>query len=255
MDGVFKALADASRRELLDRLRGTNGQTVSELCARLDISRQAVSKHLDILEEANLVVTIWQGREKLHYLNPVPIHEISERWINKFDRPHMQKLGQLKQALEAKMTKPEFVYAIYIASTPEKVFAALTDSKATSQFWFGNEVKSDWKAGSPLTFHREGKLIVEGKVLECDPPHRLSYTFRSMHEPHNGKERPSRVTLEIEPQKDQVKLTVMHDDFDEGSKVFESISNGWPLVLSSLKSLLEAGHVLRAPWYEKDVAA
>lgn len=150
------------------------------------------------------------------------------------------------------MTKPEFVYTIYIASTPEKVFAALTDKASTAKFWFGNEVQTDWKVGSPLTFEREGNLVVEGKVLECDPPRRLAYTFRSMHEPHNGKERASRVTMELEPQRDQVKLTVIHDDFDADSKVFESIRNGWPLVLSSLKSLLEANRVLRAPWYEKD---
>jgi DNA-binding transcriptional ArsR family regulator len=100
MDAVFKALADASRRELLDRLRAENGQTLSELCARLDMTRQAVSKHLSILEEANLVATVWRGREKLHYLNPVPIHEIAERWIGKFERNRLQALSDLKKGLE-----------------------------------------------------------------------------------------------------------------------------------------------------------
>jgi uncharacterized protein YndB with AHSA1/START domain len=153
------------------------------------------------------------------------------------------------------MSKPVFVYTIYIASTPEKVFKALLDGDATAKFWFGNAVISDWKVGSALEFRREGRLIVQGKVLENDPPRRLSYTFQAMHEPHNGKEKPSRVVYDIEPQRDQVKLTVTHDDFVEGSKVFESISNGWPLVLSSLKSYLEAGRVLRAPWYDKEAAA
>jgi DNA-binding transcriptional ArsR family regulator len=101
MDEVFKALADASRRELLDRLRGDNGQTLNELCARLDMTRQAVSKHLAILEEANLVATVRRGREKLHYLNPVPIHELGERWIEKFERHRMQALSDMKKALEA----------------------------------------------------------------------------------------------------------------------------------------------------------
>src|ERR1700736_1780352 len=100
MDEVFKALADASRRELLDRLRADNGQTLSELCARLAMTRQAVSKHLAILEDANLVATVKRGREKLHYLNPVPIHEIAERWIGKFERPRLRALSELKRNLE-----------------------------------------------------------------------------------------------------------------------------------------------------------
>jgi DNA-binding transcriptional ArsR family regulator len=100
MDTVFKALADASRRKLLDRLRAENGQTLGDLCARLDMTRQAVSKHLAILEKANLVVTIKRGREKLHYLNPVPIHEISERWIGKFEGGRLQALSDIKKALE-----------------------------------------------------------------------------------------------------------------------------------------------------------
>ena len=100
MDEVFKALADASRRELLDRLRADNGQTLGDLCARLAMTRQAVSKHLAILEEANLVAVVWRGREKLHYLNPVPIHDIADRWIGKFERSRLQALGDLKKAVE-----------------------------------------------------------------------------------------------------------------------------------------------------------
>src|SRR5216684_1437374 len=100
MDEVFKALADASRRELLDRLRAENGQTLGELCTRLAMTRQAVSKHLAILEAANLVVTVWRGREKLHYLNPVPIHEIYERWIGKYERTRLRALSELKKRLE-----------------------------------------------------------------------------------------------------------------------------------------------------------
>jgi DNA-binding transcriptional ArsR family regulator len=102
MDAVFKALADESRRELLDRLHADNGQTLGDLCARLDMSRQAVSKHLAILEAANLVATVRRGREKLHYLNPVPIHEIGERWIGKFERSRLQALSDMKQALETR---------------------------------------------------------------------------------------------------------------------------------------------------------
>jgi DNA-binding transcriptional ArsR family regulator len=102
MDLVFNALADVSRRELLDRLRADNGQTLNELSARLDMTRQAVSKHLGILEEANLVATVKRGREKLHYLNPMPIHDIAERWIGKFERHRLQALSELKKGLEAR---------------------------------------------------------------------------------------------------------------------------------------------------------
>ena len=100
MDKVFKALAAPSRRQLLDRLRADNGQTLSRLCAGLEMTRQAVTKHLAVLEAANLVVTVWRGREKLHYLNPVPINEIYERWIGKYERHRIQVLHDLKKALE-----------------------------------------------------------------------------------------------------------------------------------------------------------
>jgi DNA-binding transcriptional ArsR family regulator len=100
VDLVFKALAAPERRLLLDRLRGDNGQTLSQLCAHLDMTRQAVTKHLRVLEEAALVVTIWRGREKLHYLNPMPIHEIAERWIDKYERGRLRVLAELKAKLE-----------------------------------------------------------------------------------------------------------------------------------------------------------
>jgi len=151
------------------------------------------------------------------------------------------------------MSKPVFVYVTYIASTPDKVFKALTSSEATGKFWFGNTATSDWKVGSPVEFHREGRLILHGKILENDPPRRLSYTFHPQHDAQFAGEQPSRAVFELEQQKNQVKLTVTHDDFAEHSKVFASISNGWPLVLSNLKSFLETGTTpLYAPWYEKD---
>jgi DNA-binding transcriptional ArsR family regulator len=107
MDAVFKALADASRRQLLDQLHKSNGQTLSELCEHLDMTRQAVTKHLILLEEAKLVTVVWRGREKLHYLNPVPLHEISERWIDKYERHRLQALSDLKKGLEENKTKRE----------------------------------------------------------------------------------------------------------------------------------------------------
>ncbi len=102
MDAVFKALADESRRKLLDVLHKNNGQTLTQLCGHLDMTRQAVTKHLALLEGANLVATVWRGREKLHYLNPVPLHEIYERWIGKYERHRLQALSDLKKGLERK---------------------------------------------------------------------------------------------------------------------------------------------------------
>jgi DNA-binding transcriptional ArsR family regulator len=107
VDAVFKALADESRRALLDQLHKNNGQTLGELCEHLDMTRQAVTKHLLLLEAANLVVVVWRGREKLHYLNPVPIHEISERWIGKYERHRLQALSNLKKSLEENKHRKE----------------------------------------------------------------------------------------------------------------------------------------------------
>jgi uncharacterized protein YndB with AHSA1/START domain len=152
------------------------------------------------------------------------------------------------------MSKPEFVYVIYIASTPEKVFQALTDEKMSEQYWVGNRVVSDWKIGAPFALKlKHEEKDVTGQVLEFDPPRRLAYSFRAAHAGMEA-EPPSRVTFELEPQKDQVKLAVVHDKFEPGSKALESVSRGWPLVLSSLKSYLETGKVLYAPWYEAESA-
>ena len=147
--------------------------------------------------------------------------------------------------------KPTFVYVVYIASTAEKVFSALTDADMSAQYWSGNRIVSDWSAGAPFALRnaRDNNVVI-GKVLEIDPPRRLIYTF---HSQHDGLERegPSRVTFEIEPLEDQVRLTVTHDEFPVGSEVFGHISRGWPHVLSSLKSFLESGRGMMAPWYQQ----
>jgi DNA-binding transcriptional ArsR family regulator len=152
-DEVFKALADASRRRLLDSLNARNGQSLRELCAGLDMARQSVSKHLAVLEAANLVTTVWRGREKLHYLNAVPINAIAERWINQYDRERARALADLKTALEEPMTSStttststEFVYTTYIKTTPERLWQALTDPAFTRRYW-GLSMESDWAPG------------------------------------------------------------------------------------------------------------
>ena len=147
------------------------------------------------------------------------------------------------------MSKPEFVYTIYIASTPEQVFAALTDPEASVHYWHGAAIISDWKIGSPfkLKLARQNKEIT-GEVLEYDPPRRLAYSFLAHDGSDGGKA--SRVTFALERQRDQVRLTMVHDRFEPGSPVLEKISMGWPLILSSLKSYVECGKVLYAPWYD-----
>lgn len=148
-------------------------------------------------------------------------------------------------------TRPSFVYVTYIATTPEKLWAALTDQATTQRYWFGYRVDASGKAGDPMTAKSpSGKDVHRDTILESDPPRRLSYSWRPLYK-GMADERPSRVTFEIEALKGQVKLTVLHDDFDEGSKVFESISQGWPAVLSSLKSFLERGQGLDPTWNDE----
>src|SRR4051794_4788511 len=134
MDEVFRALADPSRRLLLDSLNARNGQTLRELCSHLEMTRQSVSGHLAILEAANLVTTVRRGREKLHYLNAAPIDEIRERWIGRYERARVQALADLKRALEVStVERPSFVYATYIRTTPERLWQALTDPAFTTR--------------------------------------------------------------------------------------------------------------------------
>ena len=249
-DAVFKALADPTRRLLLDRLRERNGQTLGELCGPLAMARQSATQHLELLEAANLISTVRRGREKLHYLNPVPIWTIQERWIEQFERPRMRALADIRQRAEegTMASRPSFVYVTYIQSTPERVWQALTDADLTGQYW-GHSNVSDWQAGSRWEHRRvdgSGIADVIGTVLESAPPRRLTMTFDAPgQQPPGG---PSTVTFEIEPYHEIVRLTVTHQNLAD-SEAMEAVSAGWPAVCANLKSLLETGHVLpRAPW-------
>src|SRR6266850_511832 len=260
IDKVFKALADPSRRHLLDLLHRENGQTLTALCECMDMTRQAVTQHLRQLEEANLVAIVWQGREKLHYLNAVPLHEIHERWIEKFERNAPRRLRSARCATSRRdwkvttMTKPSFVYVTYIATTPEKVWQALVDTDVTRKYWADPTSDSpahvnvwDWKTGSQWEHQRldDARTVdMVGKVVESSPPRRLVITWaRPKEAGENSKH--SRVTFDIEPQGDGlVRLTVMHEDLERDPQMFESISKGWPKVLSNLKTLLETGRAL-----------
>ena len=257
MVDVFKALADPSRRHLLDRLNARNGQSLRELSEGLDMARQSVSKHLAILEAANLVTTIRQGREKLHYLNPVPINEIAERWITRYDQGRVRTLSDLRKALEeSPMEKPEFVYTTYIRTTPERLWQALTEPEFTSRWW-QTTFETDWTAGAPMTWDNNGIIVADPEqiVLESDPYRRLAYTWHTFTPEFKERmedgllaklanERRSRVAFNLETVGEMVKLTVVHDDFEPGSTAATMVRNGWPIFLSSLKTLLETGEPL-----------
>ncbi|MBF6164204.1 metalloregulator ArsR/SmtB family transcription factor [Streptomyces gardneri] len=262
MDEVFRALADPSRRRLLDSLNARNGQTLRELCAGLAMARQSVSKHLAMLEAANLITTRRSGREKLHYLNAEPINAIAERWINRYDRARVGILADLKRALEEQpMGDNAFVYTTYIKTTPEKLWQALTDPVFTDRYW-GTGFDTDWRPGSVMEWRQRGwaHKDPEQVVLESEPYRRLSYTWHTFDpalaeafelNPDDvaawAREPRSKVAFEIEPKGEVVKLTVVHDGFEPGSAVLEAIRGGWPSILSNLKTLLETGDVLSEP--------
>jgi len=255
MDEVFKALADASRRRLLDRLNERNGQTLRELCGGLGLARQSVSKHLAVLEAANLVSTKRRGREKLHFLNPVPINAIAERWMTRYDRARAGALADLKRGLEHQPMDTSFVYTTYIKTTPERLWTALTEPAFTKRYW-GVALISDWQVGSTITWELEKVTIADDAqvVLVSDRPRRLRYAWHTITPEFSAAyggdaeylatasaERRSTITFDIEPLDELVKLTVTHDDFEPGSIVLPGISEGWPSIIASLKTMLETG--------------
>jgi uncharacterized protein YndB with AHSA1/START domain len=249
LDKVFRALADPTRRQVLDLLHERDGQTLGELCARQAMTRQAASQHLDLLEAANLISTVRRGREKLHYLNPVPLQDIQERWIDKFERPRLRALSAIRRAAEEKhmSERPTYVYVTYIKATPEQVWQALTDADLTARYW-GHSNVSDWQPGSSWQHVRtDGSGIADavGTIVEAHPTHRLVMTFAAPDAPADAT--PSQVTFEIHPHHDIVRLTVAHEHLTEDE--YTAISSGWPAVIANLKSLLETGDVLpQAPW-------
>jgi uncharacterized protein YndB with AHSA1/START domain/DNA-binding transcriptional ArsR family regulator len=259
-DDAFRALADPSRRLLLDRLKERDGQTLRELCAGLGMARQSVSKHLAVLEAANLVTTVRRGREKLHYLNAAPINEIAERWIRRYEHDRVHALADLKRALEdTRVDKPAFVYVNYIRTTPERLWQALTEPAFTERYW-GMVFHSDWRTGSRYVLHQFGLTIADDEqvVLDAEPYRRLSYTWHTITpewadaldfseevRERLAAEPRSKVTFEIEPlDGEQVKLTVIHDGLAPDGLMASLIGNGWPRVLSNLKTLLETGEPL-----------
>ncbi|WP_328680959.1 metalloregulator ArsR/SmtB family transcription factor [Streptomyces sp. NBC_00322] len=244
MDEVFKALADPTRRSLLDELFRQDGQTLSALEARFGISRFGVMKHLKQLEEAGLIVTRRRGREKLHFLNPVPIRLVHDRWVSKYAEPWAAALSGLKSRLESPVEK---VFEIYIRTTPERLWEAITDPEIRSKYNFGMRVTSDWKPGGRFEMGspKADGLLGEGEILEIDPPRKLVQSMVALWSDEVKAEGTSRVTWDIEPVGDSCRLTVTHDQLREGAN--EQLYGGWPMILSGLKTWLETGELLTTP--------
>ena len=240
---MFKALADPTRRSLLDELFREDGQTLRALEERFTMTRFGVMKHLKQLEEAGLIVTRRRGREKLHFLNPVPIRLIHDRWVSKYAEPWTAALSDLKQRMETQMEK---VFEIYIRTTPERLWEAITDGEIRSKYQFGAHVTSDWTAGSRFELgHPRGVLLGEGENLEVDPPRRLVQSMVALWSDDVKSEGTSRVTWEIEPVGDSCRLTVTHDQLRAGAN--PELYGGWPMILSGLKTWLETGELLTTP--------
>ena len=245
MDAVFRALADPTRRSLLDALFKADGQSLGELERRLPKTRFGVMKHLKVLEEANLVVTRRRGREKLHFLNPVPIRLVHDRWVSKYAEPWAAALSELKTTLEEEHTM-EKVFEIYIKTTPERLWEALTDPDQRAKYTFGARVKSDWAQGSTYEATTpDGAVLIAGENLEVDPPRRLVQSMQAFWSDDVEREGISRVTYEIQQVEDSCRLVVTHDQLREGANA--ELDGGWPMVLSGLKTLVETGELLTTP--------
>jgi uncharacterized protein YndB with AHSA1/START domain/DNA-binding transcriptional ArsR family regulator len=243
MDDVFRALADPTRRSLLDELFREDGQTLRALEGRFSMTRFGVMKHLKQLEDAGLVVTRRRGREKLHFLNPVPIRLVHDRWVSKYAEGWTAALSDLKNRLESHMEK---VFEIYIRTTPERLWEAITDTEIRSKYQFGMRATSDWTPGSRYEMSAPaGALLGEGVNLEIDPPRRLVQSMVALWGDDVKSEGTSRITWEIEPVGDSCRLTVIHDQLREGAN--EQLYGGWPMILSGLKTWLETGQLLTTP--------
>jgi uncharacterized protein YndB with AHSA1/START domain len=244
MDLVFKALSDPTRRALLDALFEQDGQTLVALSSKFDMTRVGIAKHLGLLADAGLVVTRRHGREKHHHLNPVPIRLIHDRWVSKYTEAWTAGLVGLKKELEFTMEK---VFEIYIRTTPERLWEAITDPDTRRRFHFGNRVESDWTPGSPyaVTHPKAEGPLIEGENLEVDPPLRLVQSWHALWGEEAANAGTSRVTWEIEPVGDSCRLTVVHDQLPEDAR--EELYGGWPMILSGLKTWLETGEELTTP--------
>ena len=238
----FKALADASRRKLLDLLRQRDGQSLSELEAHLPMTRFGVMKHLKLLEEAGLVTTEKVGREKHHYLNPIPIQMVYDRWVRRYAQPLTTRMTDLKTILESKQERMNDTithrYQIFIESTAEKIWEALTSSEISPSYYFGYPVVSDWEEGGRYAYKNDEMVLLDGEILEIDPPRKLVQTFNAHWEPDAKALGPSKVTWLLEQEVQVCKLTLIHEELKD-VPFAQGIQEGWARIMSGLKTVVE----------------
>lgn len=253
MGDIFQAMAHPIRRDILDRLRQRDGQTLTELEQRQPVTRFGVMKHLGVLEDAHLIVTRKVGREKLHYLNPLPIQEVADRWVSRFAAPFARTLSDLATASEKWNTMsaaaPKHVWEMFIRATPSEVWAILTDD-AKTPLWqhFNMTSKTDWRIGGAITFFVGDRPMIVGAILELAPPLRLVHSFSAQWSPEVSGDPASRVTWTLEAVGDNAcKLTLTHDDFGGATATSRAVGGGWPEALSRLKTLVETGEPFRMP--------
>jgi uncharacterized protein YndB with AHSA1/START domain/DNA-binding transcriptional ArsR family regulator len=245
-DAVFRALADPRRRVLLDALHERDGRTLGEMELLLpELTRFGVMRHVRLLEAAGLITTQRVGRRKLHYLNPVPIRLIADRWIRRYEAPFVSAMVGLRKQLETgtDMERPTHVHEIYIRTTPKELWQAITDPQKTRLYWFGALSHSEWTPGARWTSDAEdGKPYLDGEILEIEPPRRLVHTFHVNSDDAAG-DPPSKVTWEITPMGDACRLRLIHEELAEATERY--ITGGWEVILSGLKTLLETGEPLK----------
>ena len=248
MSPVFRALSDPSRRLLLDRLFERDGQTLGELCAHLpEMTRFGVMRHLDVLEAADLISTRREGREKRHFLNPVPIRLMHDRWISKYAEPVIGALTAMKRQLEAPVTTFDHVYSVFIQAPPERVWRAITDGNETTRYYYGTRVDSTWTPGAPLTYaYPDGSIAADGIVLEVDPPNRVTMSFHARWDPAIEAEGPVEMAWVLEAQGESTKLTVTTSGLVEGSRTAADFAGGIVYIVSGLKTLVETGRPMAA---------
>jgi uncharacterized protein YndB with AHSA1/START domain/DNA-binding transcriptional ArsR family regulator len=243
MSPVFRALSDPSRRLLLDRLFERDGQTLGELCMHLpEMTRFGVMKHLEVLATSGLISSRREGREKRHFLNPVPIRLLHDRWISKYAEPVIGAMSAMKRHLEAPVSTFEHVYSVYIQAPPERVWQAITDGDETVQYYYGTRVASSWQAGAPLTYaYPDGSIAADGKVLEADPPKRLKMSFHARWDPDIEAEGPVEMAWVLGARGDATMLTVTTSGLKEGSRTAADFGGGIVYIVSGLKTLVETG--------------
>jgi len=245
VDAIFKALADPTRRALLDALRDRGGLTLTELEQGLGMTRFGVMKHLGVLEEAGLIVTRRDGRFKYHYLNALPIQEVADRWMAPYAKPMARFALDLKTQLERvspMADRPDFVLQTYIRTTQQALWDALTRGEITQQYYYGGRLETNLKAKGPFRYYApDGSVLLDGEILEIDPIIRLVSTFIPSWTENS---QPTRVTFELEPVGEAVKFTITHHDYEKANA---GIEDGWPVVVAGLKTLLETGRPLVLP--------